>query len=166
MQRKLQGSASAIYSWRIDLGYFEFIGYATVVDSLSAIKKLIFEEKRLTKKELLEAVNNDFKGYEAIRQLLLHAPSYGNDDSYTDEIGQLLDLEAQKFTHKYGKELGVHMDLRLVPFTSHVPFGKVIGQRRMEDFLIHHYPMAPVHHKGQILTDQQQYYYQIIKQKL
>ena len=35
----------------------------------------------------------------------------------------------------------------------------------MEDFLIHHYPMAPVHHKGQILTDQQQYYYQIIKQK-
>lgn len=84
----------------IDLGYFEFIGYATVVDSLSAIKKLIFEEKRLTKKELLEAVNNDFKGYEAIRQLLLHAPSYGNDDSYTDEIGQLLDLEAQKFTHK------------------------------------------------------------------
>ena len=111
----------------IDLGYFEFIGYATVVDSLSAIKKLIFEEKRLTKKELLEAVNNDFKGYEAIRQLLLHAPSYGNDDSYTDEIGQLLDLEAQKFTHKYGKELGVHMDLRLVPFTSHVPFGKVIG---------------------------------------
>ena len=48
-------------------------------------------------------------------------------DIYTDEIGQLLDLEAQKFTHKYGKELGVHMDLRLVPFTSHVPFGKVIG---------------------------------------
>ena len=32
-----------------------------------------------------------------------------------------------KFTQKYAKELGVHLDLRLVPFTSHVPFGKVIS---------------------------------------
>lgn len=111
----------------IDLGYFEFIGYATVIDSLSAIKKLIFEEKKLTARQLLDALRNNFKGYEAIRQLLLHAPSYGNDNGQTDQIGKLLDLEAQKFTEKYGKELGVHMDLRLVPFTSHVPFGKVIS---------------------------------------
>ncbi len=67
------------------------------------------------------------EGYEAIRQLLLNAPSYGNNDSYTDEIGKLIDLEVQKFTAKYGSELGVHMDLRLVPFTSHVPFGKVVS---------------------------------------
>lgn len=111
----------------IDLGYFEYMGFGTVIDSLAAIKKLVFEEKKLTLKELKEALEHNFKGYEAVRQLLLNAPSYGNDDNYADSIGKLLDREAQEFTAKYGAELGVHMDLRLVPFTSHVPFGKVVS---------------------------------------
>lgn len=111
----------------IDLGYFEYMGFATVIDSLAAIKKLVFEDKRITLGELKEALEHNFEGYEAIRQLLLNAPSYGNDDDYTDRIGKRLDLEAQEFTAKYGSELGVHMDLRLVPFTSHVPFGKVVS---------------------------------------
>ena len=111
----------------IDLGYFEFIGYATVIDSLAAIKKLVFDDKKLTLAQIKEAVSHNFEGYEAIRQLLLHAPSYGNNDPYADEIGKLLDRQAQDFTAKYGKELNVHMDLRLVPFTSHVPFGKVVS---------------------------------------
>lgn len=111
----------------IDLGYFEFIGYATVVDSLAAIKKLVFEEKKITAAQLKEAMEHNFEGYEAIRQMLVNAPSYGNDDSYTDEIGKLLDYEAQEFTARYGAELNVHLDLRLVPFTSHVPFGKVVS---------------------------------------
>ncbi|MDY2725642.1 MAG: glycyl radical protein [Anaerostipes faecalis] len=111
----------------IDLGYFEFIGYATVVDSLAAIKKLVFEDKKITAAQLKEALEHNFEGYEAIRQMLVNAPAYGNDDDYTDEIGKLLDFEAQEFTARYGKELDVHMDLRLVPFTSHVPFGKVVS---------------------------------------
>lgn len=111
----------------IDLGYFEYMGFATIIDSLAAIKKVVFEDKAITLGQLKEALEHNFKGYEAIRQLLLNAPSYGNDDSYTDWIGKRLDLEAQEFTGKYGKELGVHMDLRLVPFTSHVPFGKVVS---------------------------------------
>lgn len=111
----------------IDLGYFEYMGFATVIDSLAAIKKVVFEDKTITLAQLKEALEHNFEGYEAIRQLLVNAPSYGNDDSYADQIGKRLDLEAQEFTSKYGKELGVHMDLRLVPFTSHVPFGKVVS---------------------------------------
>ena len=111
----------------IDLGYFEFIGYATVIDSLSAIKKVVFEDKRITMEELIEALQNNFDGYEKIRQLLLNAPSYGNDDNYADSIAKKLDLEALKFTKQYSKELGVNLDLRYVPFTSHIPFGKVVS---------------------------------------
>jgi formate C-acetyltransferase len=111
----------------IDLGYFEYMGYATVIDSLTAIKRVIFEEKKITLAQLKEALLNNFEGYEAIRQLMLHAPSYGNDNPYADELGKMLDREAQEFTRRYSCELGVHMDLRLVPFTSHVPFGKVVS---------------------------------------
>jgi formate C-acetyltransferase len=111
----------------IDFGYFEFIGYGTVIDSLAAIKHLVFETGKLTMEEVLAAVDCDFAGKEAIRQLLLHAPRYGNNDPYADAIGKAIDLEALKFTQKYSAELGVHMDLRYVPFTSHVPFGKVVS---------------------------------------
>jgi len=111
----------------IDLGYFEYIGYGTVVDSLSAIKKNVFEEGRFSLGELRQALLADFQGFEAIRQHLLNAPSYGNDDPYADEIGRLLDLRALEFAERYSAELGVQLDLRYVPFTSHVPFGKVVS---------------------------------------
>ena len=111
----------------IDLGSFEFIGYGTVIDSLAAIKKLVYEEKRITFPELLRALRNNFEGDEIIRHLLKNAPSYGNDDAYADVIGLRLDKEAGDFARKYAKEFGVHIDLRYVPFTSHVPFGKVVS---------------------------------------
>jgi len=111
----------------IDLGYFEFMGYGTVIDSLAAIKKLVFEDKKLTMAEIIAATICNFEGKEAIRQMLLNAPKYGNNDDYADSIGKALDLECVKFTSKYSEELGVHLDLRIVPFTSHVPFGRVVG---------------------------------------
>jgi formate C-acetyltransferase len=111
----------------IDLGYFEFMGYGTVVDSLSAIKKLVFEEKKVTMAELLDAVSNNFEGKEDLRHMLMNVPCYGNNDPYADSIAKAVDRAAVEFTHKYSKELGVHLDLRLVPFTSHVPFGKVVS---------------------------------------
>ena len=111
----------------IDLGYFEYIGYGTVVDSLAAIKKNVFEKNRFTFNELMAALDADFENFEAIRQFQMNAPSYGNNDSYADEIARLLDKKALEFTAKYSKELGVRLDLRYVPFTSHVPFGKVVS---------------------------------------
>ena len=111
----------------IDLGYFEFIGYGTVIDSLSAIKKFVFEEKKIIWQQLKQALRADFEGYEDIRELLQTAPAYGNDDEYADIIGKRIDREALDFAAKYSEELGVHLDLRFVPFTSHVPFGKVVS---------------------------------------
>ena len=74
-----------------------------------------------------EALESNYEGYELIRQLMINAPSYGNNDEYADSIAKQIDLEALEFTEKYCGELGVHLDLRYVPFTSHVPFGKVVS---------------------------------------
>jgi pyruvate formate-lyase/glycerol dehydratase family glycyl radical enzyme len=63
------------------------VGIANLGNSMAAIKKLVFEEKRITKHQLIEAIENDFEGEkgEKIRQLLLnYAPKYGNDDNYVD----------------------------------------------------------------------------------
>jgi len=111
----------------IDLGYFEFIGYGTVIDSLAAIKKVVYEDHALMLEQVKTAMEHNFEGYETERQLLQNAPAYGNNDSYADEIGRKLDRELLAFTDQYSKELGVHLDLRYVPFTSNVPFGKVVS---------------------------------------
>ena len=63
------------------------MGLATLADSLAAVKKLVFEEKRITAQELVQALENDFAGAEELRQTCLnHAPKYGNDDDYVDAI--------------------------------------------------------------------------------
>ena len=111
----------------LNFGYFEYIGYGTVVDSLAAVKKLVFEDKKLSMSELLEALRADFEGHEDVGALLKSAPCYGNNDEYADAIARDVDLLCLRYARKYSPELGIYNDLRYVPFTSHVPFGKVVS---------------------------------------
>jgi formate C-acetyltransferase len=111
----------------INLGYFEYIGFGTVIDSLAAVKKFVFEEKKLKMQEILDALECNFEGKEYIRAILHSAPSYGNNDPYADEIARDIDLLSVEYGKKYSAELGIHNDVRYVPFTSHVPFGKVVS---------------------------------------
>jgi len=111
----------------INLGYFEYIGYGTVIDSLAAMKKLIFEDKKLTMAELLDALDRNFEGCEDIQHLLKSAPCYGNNDAYADTIAKDIDMLSLEYAKKYSPELGINNDVRYVPFTSHVPFGKVVS---------------------------------------
>ena len=63
------------------------VGIANLGNSLAAIKKLVFEEKKISKQELMEAIESDFEGKEGekIRLMLLNfAPKYGNDNDYVD----------------------------------------------------------------------------------
>lgn len=63
------------------------VGIADMADSLAAIKTLVFEEKKITTGQLMDALENDFAGPEGeqIRRLLINeAPKYGNDDDRAD----------------------------------------------------------------------------------
>lgn len=72
----------AVYDFISDLQ----VGIANLADSLAAIKKCVFEDKSISTKELWDALQNDFAGNdcERIRELLIAAPKYGNDDDYVD----------------------------------------------------------------------------------
>jgi len=67
------------------------IGDRAIIDTgdcLTAIKYLVYDQKLLSMAELLEALENNFEGErgEEIRQMCLHAPKFGNDDDYSDEM--------------------------------------------------------------------------------
>ena len=61
-------------------------GIAPASDALAAIKKLVFEENKVSKKELLYALDANFEGYEELRNMLLDCPKMGNNDDFVDDI--------------------------------------------------------------------------------
>jgi formate C-acetyltransferase len=78
-------------------------GLATLADSLAAIKKLVFEERKVSMEELLRAIDANFERYETLRDMLVNqVPKFGNDIDYVDdlarEIFQFVNHEAQ--THQ------------------------------------------------------------------
>jgi len=90
-------------------------------------RKFVYEDKKLTMAQIIEATQANFEGFEDIRAMVQNVPCYGNNDPYADSIAKELDKVCVGFANKYQKELGVHLDVRYVPFTSHVPFGRVVS---------------------------------------
>lgn len=78
------------------------IGTNNVVDALAAIKKFVFEEKRLSMAELLDVLKKNWEGKEDLRLMFLNeAPKFGNDDDYVDFIARDLYYRVAKETTKF-----------------------------------------------------------------
>ena len=116
-----------------------YMGIANAGNGLAAVKKLVFEDKRLTGSELHHALQTNFEDMtttptgEEIRQMCLRAPKYGNDDDYVDEImtRYLYDvfMEEEKYhTTRYGRgPIGGTWQPSCNTVSSNVPLGKIIG---------------------------------------
>lgn len=61
-------------------------GIATAADSLAAIKEVIFDSKKCTRQELICALENNFEGFDSLRNILLSCPKMGNNDHRADDI--------------------------------------------------------------------------------
>ncbi len=109
------------------LGFIDTLGFATAIDSLAAIRKLVFDDRKVTMNELMEALDANFEGKEAIRQMCLNAPKYGNNDPYADGIGRDIEEFGVRLTRRYKTAFGGELDIRYVTITAHVPFGAVLG---------------------------------------
>lgn len=67
-------------------GTNETYGNINAADSLAAIKKVIFDERRYSYETLIEALRTDFAGHDALKHALISAPKFGNDDDYVDQL--------------------------------------------------------------------------------
>jgi formate C-acetyltransferase len=97
-----------------ELGYvtIEAVTYATTVDSLLAVKYLVFDEKFCSLKELLQALRDNWVGHEVLQaRARQKAPKYGRDDDQADAMGrQVMELWAEE-TWKY-KTASTHRQFR------------------------------------------------------
>lgn len=117
----------------------EGMGIATLADSVAAIKKMVFDEKRVSMKELLLAIKSNYEGYEELRQLLRSkTPKFGNDDDYVDEIARELSVFWAKEAFKHenphtGRRyragyLSWNYYIPLAPLTAATPDGRRRGE--------------------------------------
>jgi pyruvate-formate lyase len=104
-------------------------GFSHCVDSLAAIKKVVFEEKLVGLDKLVEALRSDWQGEERLRQYCLNkVPKYGNDDDYVDAIG----VELLKFFCDYFDEWNKKVDwitfaAGIGTFENYPRFGYICG---------------------------------------
>lgn len=103
------------------------VGFGTVIDSLAAIRKLVFEDGSMTMDELLDAVQNNFEGNEVLRQKCLNSPKYGNGDEYVDELGRRMESIMVGMCDAHVNYYGGKPEIFYVPVTSHVAMGRVTG---------------------------------------
>lgn len=103
-------------------------GIADLVNSLSAIKKHVFDDKTITMKELLDAIQHNFEGYEEMLMMLRNTtPMYGNDIEEVDYLaGEMTDY-AYSVISECKSWRGPHFISGLYPVSSHVPHGLVVG---------------------------------------
>lgn len=107
--------------------YIQIVGIGTITDCLASVKYNVYEQKRFSMKELLEAADQNFKGYEMIHNLVLnHTPKYGNDDDYADDI--MLDIFTNVRDRIRGRKsvCGATYQIDMLPTTCHIYFGSVM----------------------------------------
>ncbi len=102
------------------------IGIADLINSVAAIKNLVYDLKMISMKEMLSALEKDFVGYEDVQKMCVESPKYGNDDKNVDEIaGEIFTFiadEIEKYDSKFGK-----MTPGILPVSGNTPFGLEIG---------------------------------------
>ncbi|MCL2864464.1 MAG: choline trimethylamine-lyase [Lachnospiraceae bacterium] len=101
-------------------------GLATYTDSMAAIKKLVFDDKKCTLRALNEALKADFVGYEQLKTACRNAPKYGNDDDYADMIAaDLVNFTEQE--HRKYKTLYSVLSHGTLSISNNTPFGQMTG---------------------------------------
>jgi formate C-acetyltransferase len=102
-------------------------GTANVGDSLMTIKKLIFDDKTVSARELYDALQNNWEGAEELHQIVLNeVPHYGNDD---DEVDELASWGLGQFAEIMSKEEGPRGNFSGGTFTmtAHIYMGAMLS---------------------------------------
>ncbi|MCI2062847.1 MAG: formate C-acetyltransferase/glycerol dehydratase family glycyl radical enzyme [Eubacteriaceae bacterium] len=102
------------------------IGVADLINSIQAVKELVYDKKVLTMDELAKAIDADFRGYDDILALCQNAKKYGNDDEEVNDLAtdmfNYIEDYIETFSNRFGKLSG-----GILPVSGNTPFGMEVG---------------------------------------
>ncbi len=102
-------------------------GAPNVGDALAAIKKVVFQENKITMKRLIEALERNFEGEAEVLHLLEKAPKFGNDDDFVDSIVNDVLMHARDLAVKHEGSCRTRFNVSACAVTANVPFGFMLG---------------------------------------
>jgi len=103
------------------------VGAPNVGDSLAAIKKAVFEDKKLSMEQLLSAVDKNYESEEEVLHIVENCPKYGNGDDYVDSIVcQIVDHFSDR-VGEYESLPGVVSNAAALALTSNISLGQIVG---------------------------------------
>lgn len=114
----------------------------TAVNSLAAVKYLVYEKKRITREDLQKALRANFEGHEIIRGMCKSAPKFGNDDDYVDSLAVDISDKFASWVCEYKDKLGKpilpgvynHMFCHTANWVGATPDGRRFGDSVGEHF--------------------------------
>ncbi len=102
------------------------IGVADLINSILAVKELVYDKKLVTMDTLCKALAADFAGYEDVNALCVNATKYGNDDKVADDLANdIFNFIAdyiESFRHVFGRYTA-----GILPVSGNTPFGEQVG---------------------------------------
>ncbi len=111
-----------------NLSGIQAIQPANIADSLAALKTLVYDQKTVSRSELLQALRSNFENSEILRQRLLNkAPKYGNDIEWVDELGHKWIKHFADRLKEFTNRRGGPYHTGLYTVSAHVPMGQNVG---------------------------------------
>ena len=110
-----------------NLSGIQMIQVANLADSLASLKKLVYEDKRYTGKEVLESLQNDFSNKSMQAFMNNKVPKYGNDVDWVDEIGNKWATFFRNELDNYTNYRGGKYHSGMYTVSAHVPMGENVG---------------------------------------
>ena len=113
---------------RYNTSYIQGVGLGSLTDSLTSIKYNVFDQQNLSMLQLIETLALDFKGEEELQHMFIYqTPKFGNDNDYADD--QAIKIFEMFYDSVNGRPTarGGTFRINMLPTTSHVYFGSVIG---------------------------------------
>ena len=108
--------------------YIQGVGMGTLTDALAAVKHHVFDHRTLAMEQLIEAMQADFEGHEALAGILANkTPKYGNDDPLADDIAEEVFNAYYDVLNGRNNTKGGKYRVNLLPTTVHIYFGAVLG---------------------------------------
>ena len=113
----------ARYNWCV----INVMGLANVIDSLAAVREVVYETEELAARELLAALDADFVGHEDVRRRLQACPRFGNDDARVDDLAEDISEFVFKEFGRYAPWRGGRYVPACLMFTTYAQYGKPVG---------------------------------------
>lgn len=102
------------------------IGVADFINSVAAVKHLVYDTKKVSMSQLLDALACDFEGCESVLKACEEAPKFGNDDHRADDFAAELFTYIADEIENYRSKFGV-MTPGILPVSGNTPFGVEVG---------------------------------------